>query len=128
MYNVGHMYEAAVAHYQATGKRSFLNVAIKNADLLCRVFGPGKNRGVPGHQEVEIGLVKLYRATGNEKYLKLAKFFLDERGNTEGHKLFGPYNQDHKPVIEQSEAVCRRQHWLSCGRDALADFHQRPGG
>ena len=105
LYNAGHMYEAAVAHYQATGKRSFLDVAVKNADLLCRVFGPGKNRGVPGHQEVEIGLVKLYRATGDEKYLKLAKFFLDERSNAEGHKLYGPYNQDHKPVVEQSEAV-----------------------
>jgi DUF1680 family protein len=105
LYNVGHMYEAAVAHYQVTGKRSFLNVAVKNADLLCRVFGPGKNRGVPGHQEVEIGLVKLYRATADEKYLKLAKFFLDERGNARGHKLYGPYNQDHEPVTEQSEAV-----------------------
>jgi len=105
LYNSGHMYEAAVAHYQATGKRSFLDVAIKNADLLCRVFGPGKNQGVPGHQEVEIGLVKLYRVTGNEKYLKLAKFFLDERGNADGHKLYGPYNQDHEPVVEQSEAV-----------------------
>lgn len=105
LYNVGHMYEAAVAHYQATGKRSFLDVAVKNADLLCRVFGPGKNQGVPGHQEVEIGLVKLYRATGNEKYLKLAKFFLDERGKADGHKLYGPYNQDHKPVVEQNEAV-----------------------
>ncbi len=105
LYNAGHMYEAAVAHYQATGKRSFLGVAIKNADLLCLVFGPGKKRGVPGHQEVEIGLVKLYRATGDEKYLKLAKFFLDERGNSEGHKLYGPYNQDHQPVVEQSEAV-----------------------
>jgi DUF1680 family protein len=99
------MYEAAVAHYQATGKRSFLDVAVKNADLLCRVFGPGKNQGVPGHQEVEIGLVKLYRATGNEKYLKLAKFFLDERGKADGRKLYGPYNQDHKPVVEQNEAV-----------------------
>ena len=105
LYNVGHMYEAAVAHYQATGKRSFLDVAVKNADLLCRVFGPGKNQSVPGHQEVEIGLVKLYRATGNEKYLKLAKFFLDERGKADGHKLYGPYNQDHKPVVEQNEAV-----------------------
>jgi len=105
LYNCGHMYEAAVAHYQATGKRSFLDVAVKNADLLCRVFGPGKNRGVPGHQEVEIGLVKLYRVTGNEEYLKLAKFFLDERGNADGHKLYGPYNQDHKPVVKQSEAV-----------------------
>ena len=105
LYNFGHMYEAAVAHYQATGKRSFLDVAVKNADLLCRVFGPGKNRGVPGHQEIEIGLVKLYRVTGDDKYLKLAKFFLDERGNAKGHKLFGPYNQDHKAVVEQSEAV-----------------------
>ncbi|UCC22137.1 MAG: glycoside hydrolase family 127 protein, partial [Planctomycetota bacterium] len=105
LYNVGHMYEAAVAHYQATGKRDFLDVAVKNADLLCRVFGPGKNRGVPGHQEIEIGLVKLYRVTGDDKYLKLAKFFLDERGNAKGHELFGSYNQDHKPVVEQSEAV-----------------------
>jgi DUF1680 family protein len=108
LYNVGHMYEAAVAHYQATGKRNFLDVAVKNADLLCRVFGPGKNHGVPGHQEVEIGLVKLYRATGDEKYLKLAKFFLDERGNTKGHKLFGPYNQDHKPVWEN--VVSKKLH------------------
>ena len=105
LYNCGHMYEAAVAHYQATGKHSFLDVAIKNADLLCQVFGPGKNQGVPGHQEVEIGLVKLYRVTGNEKYLKLAKFFLDERGDATGHKLYGPYNQDHEPVVEQREAV-----------------------
>jgi DUF1680 family protein len=105
LYNVGHMYEAAVAHFEATGKRSFLDVAIKNADLLCEVFGPGKNMGVPGHQEIEIGLVKLYRATGDQKYLNLAKFFLDERGNAEGHELFGAYNQDHKPVVEQSEAV-----------------------
>ncbi|MHC4159210.1 MAG: glycoside hydrolase family 127 protein [Planctomycetota bacterium] len=105
LYNAGHMYEAAVAHYQATGKRSFLDVAIKNADLLCRVFGSGKNRGVPGHQEVEIGLVKLYRVTGDKKYLKLAKFFLDQRGNSDGHKLYGSYNQDHKPVVEQDGAV-----------------------
>lgn len=105
LYNVGHMYEAAVAHYQATGKRSFLDVAIKSADLLCEVFGRGKNTGVPGHQEVEIGLVKLYRATGDRKYLNLAKFFLDERGNAEGHELFGAYNQDHEPVVEQSKAV-----------------------
>jgi DUF1680 family protein len=105
LYNCGHMYEAAVAHHQAMGSRSFLDIAVRNADLLCRVFGPGKNRAVPGHQEVEIGLVKLYRATGDEKYLKLAKFFLDERGNAKGHKLYGPYNQDHEPVVKQSEAV-----------------------
>ena len=105
LYNVGHMYEAAVAHYQATGERTLLNVAIKNADLINNVFGPGKNMGVPGHQEIEIGLVKLYRVTGEEKYLNLAKFFVDQRGNDKGHKLYGEYSQDHKPLAEQDEAV-----------------------
>jgi DUF1680 family protein len=110
LYNVGHMYEAAVAHYQATGERSFLNVAIKNADLIDKVFGPGKNMGVPGHQEIEIGLVKLYRVTGEQKYLDLAKFFVDQRGNAEGHDLSGDrhagkYQQDHKPLSQQDEAV-----------------------
>ncbi|MCK5137714.1 MAG: glycoside hydrolase family 127 protein [Bacteroidales bacterium] len=105
LYNVGHMYEAAVAHFQATGKRTLLDVAVKNADLICEVFGPGKNMGVPGHQEIEIGLVKLYRVTGDEKYLNLAQFFIDQRGNAEGHKLYGSYCQDHKPFVEQGEAV-----------------------
>ncbi|MEK6754524.1 MAG: beta-L-arabinofuranosidase domain-containing protein, partial [Bacteroidota bacterium] len=105
LYNVGHLYEAAVAHCLATGKKTLLNVALKNADLLCNTFGPGKRGEVPGHQEIEIGLVKLYRTTGEEKYLKLAKFFLDERGNAEGHELMGEYAQDHKPVREQTKAV-----------------------
>ncbi len=105
LYNAGHMYEAAVAHYQATGKRTFLDVAIKNADLIAGVFGPNKKRDPPGHQIIEMGLVKLYRATGNEKYLKLAKFFLDERGRPHGRRLYGEYSQDHKPVTEQDEAV-----------------------
>ena len=105
LYNVGHMYEAAVAHYQATGKRTLLDVAIKNADLVDRVFGPGKLRDVPGHEEIEIGLVKLYGATGNEKYLALARFFLDERGRAHGRKLYGEYCQDHKPVTRQDRAV-----------------------
>lgn len=105
LYDQGHLYEAAVAYYQATGKKSLLNVALKSADLVARVFGPGKSRYVPGHQEIEIGLVKLYRLTGNEKYLKLAKFFLDERGHSDGHTLYGTYSQDHKPVIDQDEAV-----------------------
>jgi DUF1680 family protein len=105
LYNVGHMYEAAVAHYLATGERTFLDVALKNADLLNEVFGPGKNMGVPGHQEIEMGLVKLFRVTGDLKYLKLAKFFVDQRGNEEGHELFGEYCQDHKLFAEQEEAV-----------------------
>lgn len=103
LYNVGHMYEAAVAHYYATGKKSLLNVAIKNADLLCNTFGPDKMHIAPGHQEVEIGLVKLYRVTGKKGYLDLAKFFLDERGK--GEERGGEYNQDHKPVTDQQEAV-----------------------
>lgn len=106
LYNAGHMFEAAVAHYQATGKRSLLDVAIKNADLICDTFGPGKAQTwPPGHQEIEIGLVKLYRATGNRKYLDQAKYFLDIRGRADTHRLYGPYSQDHKPVVEQTEAV-----------------------
>ena len=101
LYNVGHMYEAAVAHYQATGEHSLLDVAIRNADLIDQVFGPGKNMGVPGHEEIEMGLVKLYRVTGDLKYLKLARFFVDQRGNDEGHELFGEYCQDHKLFADQ---------------------------
>jgi len=115
-YNVGHMYEAAVAHFQATGKKTFLNIAVKNADLLVNTFGPGKKRAFPGHQEIEIGLGKLYRVTGNRAYLDLAKFFLDERGHYfqgERHAPDDPfavydsdeYMQNHKPVLEQDEAV-----------------------
>jgi DUF1680 family protein len=104
LYDAGHMYEAAVAHYQATGRRTLLDVALRNADLLVRTFGPGGRHDVPGHQEVELGLVKLARVTGQEKYLDLARFFLDQRGRSEGHKLYGPYNQDDRPVTEQTEA------------------------
>jgi len=118
LYNVGHMYEAAVAHFQATGKRSFLDIAEKNAALLLRTFGtgPGQRRGFPGHQEIEIGLAKLFRATGKRAYLDLAKFFLDERGHYYGGQTYAPddpfaiynsdeYLQNHKPVLEQDEAV-----------------------
>lgn len=105
LYNVGHLYEAAAAHFQATGKRSLLNVALKNADLIVREFGPGKRTNPPGHQVIEMGLAKLYRLTGKEEYLNLAKFFLDSRGRAEGRKLYGEYSQDHRPVIEQDEAV-----------------------
>ncbi len=105
LYNVGHMYEAAVACFEATGKRAFLEVAIKNADLIDAVFGADKLRDVPGHQEIEIGLVALYRVTGADRYLRLAKFFLDERGRAKGREIYGPYCQDHLPATEQREAV-----------------------
>ncbi len=80
LYDQGHMYEAAVAHFEATGKRTLLNVAIKSADLVCRVFGAGARHDVPGHEEIELALVKLFRVTGDRKYLDEAKFFLDQRG------------------------------------------------
>lgn len=105
LYNMGHLYEAAVAFFQATGKHSLLDVAVKSADLIDRTFGPGKRMDVPGHEEVEIGLFKLYRVTKNARYLELARFFIDQRGNASGHKLYGEYAQDHKPVLEQSEGV-----------------------
>jgi len=116
LYNLGHLYEAATAHYQATGKTSLLNIAIKSADLVAREFGPGKRTNPPGHEEIEIGLVKLYRATGQKKYLDLAKFFIDARGRPAGRVpyrgengqqvlLYGEYSQDHKPFVEQAEAV-----------------------
>ena len=105
LYNAGHLYEAAYAHYRATGKDNFLNVALKNADLIAETFGPGKRQTPPGHQIIETGLIKLYRATGNDKYLNLAKFFLDARGDSTGHTLYGPYSQDHMPVTKQKEAV-----------------------
>jgi len=106
LYNAGHMYEAAVAHHLATGKRNLLDIAIKNADLIDQVFGPGKLEAPPGHQVIEMGLVKLYRVTSDERYLNLAKFFLDVRGDsTNGRELGGEYNQDHKPILEQDEAV-----------------------
>ncbi len=100
LYNLGHLFEAAVAHHQATGKESLLNVALKAAGLVDQDFGWDKIEKYPGHQEIEIGLVKLYRLTGKKKYLDLAKFFLDVRG-PDGEE----YNQARKKVTEQSEAV-----------------------
>ena len=103
-YNLGHMIEGAVAHYQATGKRNFLNRAIKYADCVCREIGngPQQKKYVPGHQIAEMALVKLYMVTGDKKYLDQAKFFLDTRGYTSRKDA---YSQAHKPVVEQDEAV-----------------------
>ncbi len=107
LYNMGHLYEAAVAHHQATGKRNLLSVALKSADFIHKTFGPdeGQLKLPPGHEEIEIGLAKLFRVTAKKKYLDLARFFIDERGNAAGHKLYGTYAQDDKPVVEQDEAV-----------------------
>jgi DUF1680 family protein len=103
LYNCGHLYEAATAHYLSTGKRTLLDIAIKNADLLVKDFGPGKAAYFPGHQVVEMGLARMYRVTGKKEYLDLAKFFLDVRGD--GKIKGSQYSQSHKPVTSQHEAV-----------------------
>jgi DUF1680 family protein len=111
LYNAGHLYEAAAAHYQATKKTSLLNIALKNADLVCSVFGPDKKHVAPGHEIVEMGLVKLYRITGKKEYLYTAKFFIEERGHFKGYDSTskdlwknGAYWQDNIPVVDQEEA------------------------
>lgn len=111
LYNAGHLYEAAAAHFMATKKRNLLNIALKNADLVCSVFGPGKRSVAPGHEVVEMGLVKLYRITNKKEYLQAAKFFIEARGQYTGYDpkssdpwKNGAYWQDDKPVIPQTEA------------------------
>ena len=104
LYNLGHMVEGAIAHYQATGSRKFLDIAIRYADVVCKEVGPNPGQAcvVPGHQIAEMALAKLYLVTGDKKYLDEAKFFLDYRGKT---TITHDYSQAHKPVVEQDEAV-----------------------
>jgi uncharacterized protein len=111
LYNAGHLYEAAAAYYLATKKTNLLNIALKNADLVCSVFGPDKKHVAPGHEIIEMGLVKLYRITGKKKYLYTAKFFIEERGHYHGYDSTskdlwknGAYWQDNIPVVDQTEA------------------------
>lgn len=112
LYCAGHMMEAAVAYYEATGKRELLDIMLKMAGNIMAVIGPeeGKLRGYPGHEEIELALVKMYRVTGDEKLLKLSKYFIDERGQEPNyfekeHHLDGTtnpqYHQAHLPVREQ---------------------------
>lgn len=111
LYNSGHLYEAAAAHYQATGKRNLLDIALKNADLVCATFGHSKKHVAPGHQVIEMGLVKLYRIAGKKEYLETAKYFIEERGHfkydvtSKDPWRNGAYWQDHKPVTQQFEAT-----------------------
>jgi DUF1680 family protein len=104
LYNAGHLFEAAAAHYQATGKTNLLNVALKEANLLCRTFGPGNNQLHlwPGHEIVEMGLVRLYRITGDPRYLNLARYFIDVRGS---HPGGDDYHQSRIPPVNQAEAL-----------------------
>lgn len=141
LYVAGHFIEAAVAYYEATGKKNLLNIVCRNADLICRVFGPNGNQihGYPGHPEIELALVRLYRVTGTKRYLELAKYFIDTRGQTPNYfleemkrpefkhifpefKNYDPiYSQSHKPVREQTtaEGHAVRAVYLYC---AMADI------
>ena len=131
LYNVGHLYEAAVAHYEATGKKNLMDIAIKNADHLVKTFGPkpGQLILVPGHEETEIALIRLYRATGKKEYLDLAQFFIDMRGRSDkrplfldGHKLGPSYFQDQVPFVRQTEAAghaVRAQYLYTAVADIL---------
>lgn len=117
LYCAGHMIEAGVAHFQATGKATLLDVVRRYADYIETVFGtePGKKRGYCGHEEIELALVRLYRVTGNSRYLRLGQYFIDERGQSpcyfdteptpDLHRLGLEYHQAHKPVREQTEVV-----------------------
>jgi DUF1680 family protein len=139
LYNAGHLYEAAVAHYQATGKRTLIEVAVKNANLLRAVFGPKGRKAAPGHEEIELALVKLYDATGTRDYLDLARFFLDERGQPHDTEPYpdGPfaiyndraYKQDHLPVAQQDRAVGHavRATYLYAGMTDIATLLEPPG-
>lgn len=142
LYNVGHLYEAAVAWFEATGKRDLLDVAVKSADLVDRTFGPkpGQLRNVPGHEEIELALCRLYRATGEKRYLSLARHFLGQRGfdatgrtslvftpdgdlvKGDATTAKGAHIQNHAPVLEQREAVGHavRATYLYCGMADIA--------
>jgi DUF1680 family protein len=111
----GGFMQAASAYYEATGSRKLLDVAIEIADDIDSVFGPDKRHDISNHEGVKMGLIQLYHATGNDRYLKLAKFFLDERGNPGSRRtLYGPYAQDHVPVKSQTRAIghCVRATYL----------------
>ncbi|MCX7795074.1 MAG: glycoside hydrolase family 127 protein [bacterium] len=119
LYCAGHLIQGAIAHHRATGKTNFLNVAIKLADYLNRLFGPGRREGTCGHPEIEMALVELYRETSDKKYLNLAKFFIDERGK--GIIGGSSYHIDHKPFRELDEVVGHavRALYLNCGATDL---------
>ncbi|QRR01883.1 glycoside hydrolase family 127 protein [Dyadobacter sandarakinus] len=138
LYNAGHLYEAAVAHYEATGKRNLLDIAIKNADHLVKTIGPkpGQMLVVPGHEEIELALVRLYRVTGKKEYLDLTDFFISMRGRSDKRTLFldehklGPaYFQDQVPFVRQKEAEGHavRAQYLYTGVADLLPLRDNPG-
>jgi len=127
LYCAGHLIEAAVAYQQATGKRKLLDVAIKLADHIDRTFGPDKKVDTSGHEEIELALVKLYRATKQERYLKLAQFFLDMRGRQDKRRLFGgirPGPQAH-PRAKRGRRPCRARQVPLLRHGGRGRYHRR---
>jgi DUF1680 family protein len=128
LYCAGHLFEAAVAHHRATGKSGLLDIACRFADHIDAEFGPGKHQGAPGHPEIELALVELYRETGERRYLDLAAFFVDQRGSgtMQGYRLGPAYQQDHVPVREAGEVAGHavRQLYLTAG---VTDVYMETG-
>ena len=140
LYNAGHLIEAAVAHNQATGKRTLLEVATRFADRIDRDFGPKARRDIPGHEEIELALVKLADLTGESRYFDLARFFLDQRGGAHDGEFYPEgtdfaiyndrlYKQDHRAVAEQSEGVGHavRAAYLYAGMADVSARSEAPG-
>ncbi len=132
LYCAGHMFEAAVAHYQATGKRNFLDIAIKFADHIDSIFGPGKRMGYPGHPEIELALIKLWKATGEQRYFNLSRFFIENRGKkyfavehgTPLESYDGTYWQDDVPIYEHTNIkghAVRAAYLMSGATDVAAE-------
>lgn len=129
LYCAGHLIEAAIAHHRATGKTTLLDIGRRLADHLDAVFGPGKKQGTSGHPEIELALVELYRETGEQRYLDLSLYFINERGQQKmrGFDIWGPaYHQDRVPVREASqvEGHAVRQLYLNAG---VADLYLETG-
>lgn len=146
LYTAGHMIEAAVAYYKATGKTEFLEIVERFADLICQVFGEedGKCHGYPGHQEIELALIRLYEVTGRKSYLETAKYFIDQRGVGENYFLMEEkkpqyrqifpdferydtsYSQSHLPVREQktAEGHAVRAVYMYCAMADLAYLYK----
>jgi DUF1680 family protein len=127
-YVMGLLCESGIAYYQATGKRTLLDAAIRSANLLYNTFGPAADQrhDTSGHEEIELALVKLYRATGDERFLRLSQYFVEQRGRRTPN--YGTYAQDHKPVVEQTEAVGHavRAGYLYAGVTDLACLTGNP--